>query len=73
MSTDFTLRKDVYGCKVHYFRKRDLADPDIEWLIPWCSEDAMYPQRIPHDEVTIEGVGDSIPCGLCLYRDLENE
>lgn len=54
-STDFVLRLFAYEGRIHAYRKRDLADPAVQWPVPWCGEDSAYPDRHPRSEVVLPG------------------
>jgi hypothetical protein len=71
VSTDFALRAYLYGNVSHFYRKRDLADPELEWLIPWCEEDDSYPDRHARAELKLSAAIPTKPwCPRCTYRGL---
>lgn len=48
----FELREFIYDGSLHFYRKAELADPDVAFLTPWCAEsDPFYPARHVREEV----------------------
>jgi hypothetical protein len=66
---DFALREFPEDGQAHLYRKRELADPGIEWLIPWCQEDELYPARHPRDEVFSRFLQTTRVCHQCGVRE----
>jgi hypothetical protein len=48
----FQLRVFLYNGSLHFYRKTELADPDVAFLKPWCQEDTLYPDHHPRIEVS---------------------
>lgn len=67
----FDLREFLYDGSLHWYRKAELADPNVAFLKPWCQEDTLYPDRHPRLEVRQRGVPDRRnapfkgPCRTC--------
>ncbi|GAB3372638.1 hypothetical protein GCM10027360_46240 [Amycolatopsis echigonensis] len=49
----------------HRYWKRELADPSVRWLIPWCSADDPYPERHERGEIDLTGFVDAEWCHGC--------
>lgn len=48
----FLLRTFIYDGALHFYRKSELADPDVAFLMPWCQEGSLYPDRHPRLEIS---------------------
>jgi hypothetical protein len=55
---------------VHRYRKAQLADPGFQYLIPWCSEDRLYPVRHARIEMSGSEPTASGYCDRCAGCDL---
>lgn len=53
----------------HRYWKRDLADPSVRWLIPWCSFGDPYPERHERGEIDLTGFADADWCPGCTGLD----
>ncbi|MCG3757361.1 hypothetical protein [Amycolatopsis sp. Poz14] len=49
----------------HRYWKRELADPSVQWLIPWCSFGNPYPERHERSEIDMSGFVDAEWCTGC--------
>jgi hypothetical protein len=55
----FVLREFIYDGSLHFYRKAELADPEVKHLTPWCAEDEpFYPARHARQEVHLHGAPD---------------
>lgn len=76
-TSDLTLRvhtdsTDAGRRTAHFYWKRKLAEPTIQWFIPWCSVDAAYPERHLREEIDFSGlVVDADLCPACTGADPE--
>ncbi|MBB1154015.1 hypothetical protein [Amycolatopsis dendrobii] len=69
-TTELTLRVHAdptasHRRTVHRYWKRELADPSVQWLIPWCSGNDPYPERHERSELASAGFGDANWCPGC--------
>jgi hypothetical protein len=67
---DFATREFLDDEFLHLYRKAELADPGCQWLVPWCQEDDLYPDRPPRVEVVARLVKAIEFCPRCdgCYR-----
>jgi hypothetical protein len=68
-SCDFVTREFLEDGAFHLYRKSDLADPACQWLVPWCQEDSLYPDRHPRVEVVGQFVKADAFCPRCGARN----
>ncbi|GAB3376146.1 hypothetical protein [Amycolatopsis echigonensis] len=54
-----------YRRTVHRYWKRELADPGMRWLIPWCSGNTPYPERHERGEIDFTGFANAEWCRSC--------
>ncbi|GAA1030819.1 MULTISPECIES: hypothetical protein [Amycolatopsis] len=52
----------AYRRTVHRYWKRELDDPSVQWLIPWCCGDTPYPERHERGEIDPTGFADAEWC-----------
>ncbi|ANN16270.1 hypothetical protein SD37_11840 [Amycolatopsis orientalis] len=60
---DYTARYDAESGRIHDFLKRTLADPAVQFLVPRCQENEVYPAR--HDKLDLR---EQIPQQRGRYR-----
>jgi hypothetical protein len=67
---DWVIREYIEGNRLHFYNKSELADPTIQWLVPWCQADDMYPARHPKVEVKADPVAAHVrACVGCANAD----
>ena len=72
---DYVARECEEDWQVHAYAKADLADPEIGFLIPYCSPDWRYPVR--HERSAINSHARQLrgmhACSACSWFLLSRE